>query len=153
MFTTSKKPAYFFHATGIKMLASGRGPTRLRLQQDINELLERRIRAFVYFIHLYRADGMLDDQYRVVGGAERFLLGFCQRIESMGNQRHREPAALLQHDRVVDTPRRARPSISEAAQDEIRLCRQILQILFGRPLLRRQFTPADHVRHTVTFHQ
>lgn len=67
------------------MLASGRDLARLRFEQNINELLERRIRAFVYFFHLHGADRMLHNQHRVVRRAESLFLGFCQGIESVCN--------------------------------------------------------------------
>jgi hypothetical protein len=123
------------------VLASGRGPPRLRLEEDINQFGECRVRPLVDLLLLHRADRMLHDQHRMIRRAERLFLGFCQRIESVRNQRHREPAALLQFDRVVDTPRRAGASISQAAQDEIRLGRQFVEVFFRCALLRRQFAP------------
>lgn len=92
---------------------------------------------------------MLHDQYRVIRRAEGFFLGLRQRRESVGNEGHGELAALLNFQRVVDTPRRAGPSITETGQHEIRLARQLLDILFRRPLLRRQLAPRDHVGDAV----
>ena len=123
------------------MLTSGRGPARLRLEQDINQLAERRVRPLVDLLLLHRAYRMLHDQHRMIRRAESFFLGFCQRVEGVGDQRHREPAALLKLDRVVDTPRRAGASISEAAEHEIRLGRQLVEVLLGRALLRRKLAP------------
>ena len=92
---------------------------------------------------------MLDHENRVIRGAERFPLRFCQRFEGMRDQRHGESAALLQFQGVVDTPRRARPSISETANDEIRLGRQLVEVPFGGSLLRRNLAPLDHTRDTT----
>jgi hypothetical protein len=87
----------------------------LLLEQDINEIGERCIGALVDLFPLHRSDRVLHDQHRMIRCAERLFLGFCQRIESVRNQSHGEPAALLKFDRIVDTPRRARTSISQAA--------------------------------------
>jgi hypothetical protein len=38
---------------------------------------------------------MLDDQHRMVGRAEGFFLGFCQRVKRVRDNRHGEPTALL----------------------------------------------------------
>ena len=79
---------------------------------------------------------MLHHQNGMIRRAECFFFGFRQRLEGMGDQSHRKPAALLELDRVVDTPRRARTSIAETADDEIRLRGQFIKIGLGRPLLR-----------------
>ena len=96
---------------------------------------------------------MPHNQHRMIRRAERFFFNFRQRIEGVGDQRDREAAALLNLDRVVDTPRRARSSITQAGEDDIRLSRQLVKILFRRALLRRQLAPRDHIRHAVLFYQ
>jgi len=96
---------------------------------------------------------MLDDEHRMIRRAESLLFGFRERIKSMGNHRNRKPAALLKFDRVVDTPRRARASISQAAQDEIRLSRQLIEILFRRTLLRRKLAPLHDAGDAVLLAQ
>jgi hypothetical protein len=98
------------------------------------------------FVEFDRADGVLNHQNRVVWGAKRFPFRFRQRFEGVGDQRHGEPAALLNFQGVVDTPRRARPSISEAANDKICLGCQLVQVLFQSALLRRNLSPLDHTR-------
>ena len=85
--------------------------------------MERRIGALVHFFHFHCADRVLHDEHRVIGRAEGFLLGLRQRIEGVGDERDREAAALLNLDGVVDTPRRARSSIAQAGEDDIRLSR------------------------------
>ena len=67
-------------------------------EQNAHQLIERRIGALVHFFHLHRADRMLHDQHRMIGRAEGFLLRLRQRIESVGDQRDREAAALLNLD-------------------------------------------------------
>jgi hypothetical protein len=71
---------------------------RLGCEQYIDQLIERRIRFLVNFVKLHGADGMLHDQHRMIRRAECFLLGFRQGIEGVGDQRYREPAALLNLD-------------------------------------------------------
>lgn len=107
----------------------------LGLDKNFHQLVQGRVRALVDLFQLDGADGVPHDQHRMLRRAESFLLGLRERVERMGNQSHREPAARLNLDRVVDTPRRARSSISQAAQDEIRLSRQLVEILLGRALL------------------
>ena len=124
---------------------------RLGRKQNINQLIERRVGLLVHFFDFDRADGMLHDQHRMIRRAESFLLGFCQRHESVGDQCDREPAALLNFEGVVDTPRRAGASITQAADDEVGLRRELVEILFRRALLRGQFAPGDHVGHAVLF--
>jgi hypothetical protein len=53
------------------------------------------IRPLVDLIQLYRPDGMLDDQHWMVGRAEGFFLGFCQRIKGVGDDGHGKQAAFL----------------------------------------------------------
>jgi hypothetical protein len=92
---------------------------------------------------------MLDDEERMIRRAEGFALGFRQRVKGVGDDRDGEPAAFLQFDRVVDTPRRARTSIPQAAQDEIRLRRQLVEIFFRRALLRGDLAALDDARNPV----
>src|SRR5437667_9951003 len=76
--------------------------------------------------------------------AKRFAFRFRQCFKRMGDQRDRKPAALLQLYGVVDTPRRARPSISETAENEIGLRRELIEIRLRRSLLSRDLeSPAD----------
>ena len=77
------------------MLSRGAGLACLRHEQDIDQLAQRRVRAFVHFVEFYGSDGMLHHQHRMIGCAERFLFGVRQGVERVGDQRNREPAALL----------------------------------------------------------
>jgi len=78
--------------------SAGSGRPLLRCQQNIDQLLKRRVRPFVDFVHFHRADGMLHDQHRMIRRAEGFLLRFCERVEGMCNHRDCESAALLKFD-------------------------------------------------------
>ena len=77
------------------ILLSDLRPRRLGRKQNIDQLIERRVGLFVHFFDLDRADRMLHDQHRMIRRAESFLLGLCQCVEGVGDQRDREPAALL----------------------------------------------------------
>jgi len=70
-------------------------PRRLGRKQDIHQLIERRIGFVVHFFDLDRADGMPYHQHRVIGRAESFLFRLRQCDEGVGDQRNREPSALL----------------------------------------------------------
>ena len=96
---------------------------------------------------------MAHHQNRMIRRAERFFLGVSQRFEGVSNDGNGKPAALLQLYRVVDTPRRARPSISESAKNKISLRRQFVKILFGRALLSRKLPPSDDSGNPESFLQ
>ena len=66
-----------------------------RIEQNLDQLTERRVGFFVHFFDLHRSDRMLHDQHGMIGRAEGFLLRFRQRVEGVGNQRDRKAAALL----------------------------------------------------------
>ena len=92
---------------------------------------------------------MLHEQQGMIGGTEGFPLGFCQRFEGVGYNGDGQPASLLQLYAVVDTPRRARPSITKAGNDEVGLCRKLFEIFFRRSLLRGDLAPTNHARNVV----
>jgi len=71
---------------------------RLGCKKNIDQLIERRIRFLVHFFDLDGADGMLHDQHRMIRRTKGFLLRLCQGVEGVGDQRDREPAALLNLD-------------------------------------------------------
>src|SRR5207244_10428105 len=71
----------------------------------------------------------------------------------MGDQRDRKPAALLQLYGVVDTPRRARSSISEPAENEIGLRSELIEIRLRRSLLSRDLAPPDDAGNAESFSQ
>ena len=70
-------------------------PRRLGRKQNIYQLVKCRVGLLVHFFDLDRADGMLHHQHRMIRRAESFLLGLCQCDEGVGDQRDREPSALL----------------------------------------------------------
>jgi hypothetical protein len=69
-----------------------------RFDQQLHQLAESGVGAFVDFFHFHRADRMLNHQHRVIRRSKCFFLRFRQRIKSIGDQRYGEPAALLQFD-------------------------------------------------------
>jgi hypothetical protein len=78
--------------------SAGSGRPLLGRQQNIDQLMECRVRPLVDFVHFHCADGMLHDQHRMIRSAEGFLLGFCERLEGVCNHRDCEFAALLKLD-------------------------------------------------------
>jgi hypothetical protein len=70
-------------------------PRRLGRKQNIHQLIKCRVGLLVHFFDLDRADGMLHHQHRMIRRAESFLFGLCQCGEGVGDQRDREPSALL----------------------------------------------------------
>ena len=99
-------------------------------------MIEGRVGLFVEVCDFDRADRMAHDEHRMVRRAERFFLGLCQGVEGMGDQGARKTAALLNLEGVVDTPRRARASITQAADDKVGLRCELVEILFRCALLR-----------------
>ena len=85
--------------------------------------------------------------------AKRFAFRFRQCFKRMGDQRDRKPAALLQLYGVVDTPRRARPSISETAENEIGLRGELIEIRLRRALLSRDLAPPDDAGNAESLSQ
>jgi hypothetical protein len=69
---------------------------------------------------------MLHDQHGMIRRTKGLLLGLSQCGEGMRDQRDRETTALLYFQRVVDTPRRAGPSITETADDKVCLRCQLV---------------------------
>jgi hypothetical protein len=76
-------------------LACRGGLPLLRLNQDLNQLIECRVGALIDFFRLHRADGMLYYQHRMIRRAESFAFRFCQRLESVRDYCNCEPAAFL----------------------------------------------------------
>jgi hypothetical protein len=70
-------------------------PRRLGRKQNIHQLIKRRFSLLVHFFDLDRADGMLHHQHGMIRRTESFLFGLCQCGEGVGDQRDREPSALL----------------------------------------------------------
>src|SRR5687767_4772619 len=87
---------------------------------------------------------MLDNQHRVLRRTKCLPFQFCQGFKGVCDHRDRKSAALLDLNGVVDTPRRARSSISKTADNEVRLSGKLVQVPLGRPILRRDLSPLDH---------
>jgi hypothetical protein len=115
----------------------------LRLKQNLYQPIEGGVGSLVDLIQLHRADGMLHDQDWMIRSTERFAFRLGQRLERACDQGHREPAAFLDFNGVVDTPRRARSSISETADNKIRLGSKLIEVIFRSALLRRDLAPPD----------
>ena len=82
---------------------------------------------------------MLHDHNRRIGSTESFALRLCERLKGVRNNRNREPAAFLQFNGIVDTPRCAGPSISQSADDKVGVSGEIVEVRFGRALLGGKF--------------
>ena len=75
-----------------------RGLLLLRIEQNIEQLIERRIRSFVHFFDFNRTDWMLNHEQRMIRCAKRFALGFGQCVECVRDHCDRESPAFLQLD-------------------------------------------------------
>ena len=82
---------------------------------------------------------MLHDHNRGIGGTESFALRLRERLKRVRDNSDGEPAALLQFNGIVDTPRCAGPSISQSADDEVGVSGEIVEVRFGRALLGGKF--------------
>ena len=82
---------------------------------------------------------MLHDHNWRIGSTESFALRIRQRLKGVRDNRDGEPAAFLQFNGIVDTPRCAGPSISQSADDKVRVSGKIVEVRFGRALLGREF--------------
>ena len=67
----------------------------LRLDQNLDQLVERGIGTFVDLFNLHRADRMLNHQHRVIRRAKSFFFRFGQRIKGVRDQSDRKSSALL----------------------------------------------------------
>ena len=87
---------------------------------------------------------MLHDHNWRIGSTESFALRIRQRLKGVRDNRDGEPAAFLQFNGIVDTPRCAGPSISQSADDKVGVSGEIVEVRFGRALLGRKFaSPHD----------
>ena len=75
-----------------------RGLLLLRIEQNIEQLIERRIRSFVHLFDFNRTDWMLDHQQRVIRRAKSLAFGFRQCIECVRDHCDCESPAFLQLD-------------------------------------------------------
>ena len=101
-------------------------PLFVAKEQSLEQLFESAVSAFFHFLLFYGSDRMLHDQNRRIGSAERLALRFSERFKRVGDDSDGEPAAFLQFDGIVDTPRCARPSIAQPADDEVGLSRKLV---------------------------
>jgi hypothetical protein len=90
---------------------------------------------------------MLHDDNRRIRSTESFPLRSRQRLKGVRDNGDREPAALLQFDGIVDTPRCAGPSISQSADDKVGVSGEIVEVRFGRALLGRKFASPHNACH------
>ena len=90
---------------------------------------------------------MLHDHNRGIGGTESFALRLRKRLKRVRDNGDGEPAALLQFNGIVDTPRCAGPSISQSADDKVGMSGEIVEIRFGRALLGGKFASLHHSCH------
>jgi len=132
-------------------LACDRRLTFLGTQQDFRQRIESSVGSLIHFVDAHRADGMTHDQYRMIRRTERITLGLRQCFKGVRDDSYSKRAAFLKLNGVVDTPRRAGPSISQAADNEISLRRKLVKVSLGRALLGGQLTPLDHARDPVLF--
>ena len=82
---------------------------------------------------------MLHDHNWRIGSTESFALRLGERLKGVRDNSDCEPAAFLQFNRIVDTPRCAGPSISQSADDEVGVSGEIVEVRFGRALLGGKF--------------
>lgn len=113
-------------------------------QQCLEQFFECGVCAFFHFLLFHGSDRMLHDQNWRIGSAERFALRLGEGFKRMRDNGDRKPAAFLKFDGIVDTPRCARPSISQSADDKVRLSGKLVQVDFRRALLRSKFSSPDH---------
>ena len=90
---------------------------------------------------------MLHDHNRGIGGTESFALRLRERLKRVRDNSDGEPAALLQFNGIVDTPRCAGPSISQSADDKVGVSGKIVEVRFGRALLGREFASLHNSCH------
>ena len=90
---------------------------------------------------------MLHDHNRRIGGTESFAFRLRKRLKRVRDNGDGEPAALLQFNGIVDTPRCAGPSISQSADDKVGVSGKIVEVSFGRALLGGKFASLHHSCH------
>ncbi len=121
----------------------------MRIYQRFQQFVKSGVSAPAHFVRLHGADRMLHDHQRMIRRAESFSLRFCQRLKSVCNDRHRQPAPFLKLYAVVDTPRRAGASVPKAADDEIGFRCKLFNVLFRSPLLRGELPAANDAGDVV----
>ena len=99
---------------------------------ELDELRRRDFRARLDAFDIEPAQRMLDHQQRQIGHAEDFRLGLPELLERGRAHHRRHQPALSQLCHVVDTPRRAGPSIGHGADDDVGLLRELVENLGRR---------------------
>jgi hypothetical protein len=89
------------------------------------QLLERLAGAAGDGVGTLTAERMVDDQQRQSGDAERGQLTDGQTLECRGRDEAGGGTALRQLDGVVETPRRAGPSVRGAGEDDVALLAEL----------------------------
>jgi hypothetical protein len=82
---------------------------------------------------------MLHDHDWRIGSTESFALRLRQRLKGVRDNGDSEPAAFLQFNGIVDTPRCAGASISQSADDKVGVSGEIVEVRLRRALLGREF--------------
>ena len=90
---------------------------------------------------------MLHDHNWRIGSTESFALRLGERLKGVRDNSDGEPAAFLQFNGIVDTPRCAGPSISQSADDKVGVSGEIVEVRFGRALLGGEFASPDNACH------
>jgi hypothetical protein len=117
------------------------------MEQEFEQLIEGGVSALFHFFRFDRADRMLHDQDGRIGSTEGFPFRLCERFKRMRDYGDSEPASLLQFDGIVDTPRCARPSISQTADDEVSLSGKVVEVRFRGSLLGGKLASPHNARH------
>lgn len=96
---------------------------------------------------------MLHDHNWRIGSTESFALRLRERLKRMRDNGDGEPAAFLQFDGIVDTPRCAGPSISQSADDKVGVSGEIVEVRFGRALLGGELASPHNPCHIAVLSQ
>ena len=96
---------------------------------------------------------MLHDHNWRIGSTESFALRLGERLKGVRDNSDCEPAAFLQFNRIVDTPRCAGPSISQSADDKVGVSGEIVEVRFGRALLGCEFASPHNACHIAVLSQ
>ena len=121
--------------------------------ERIQDLSKASCRTLTNLISGETGDRVGHDHQRMVGRSERISLGLGQNFKLVGHDRNDRFTLFLQADAVVDTPRCARPSITQAVDNEVGLGCQVCKVLLGSALLGRNFGATDNAGNVVTFAQ
>ena len=97
------------------------------LARSLATLFDALVRELAHFVARADAERMGNHRDRQVAVAERFRLRASQTGESSRADRDRREPALRRLYAVVDTPRRAGPSVARARDDRVALAGHVLQ--------------------------